>query len=270
MSTPLRYVYRGSASSYNYNYGGELLASKSGFELLPYERFDGGCDIPLPLIQSTGNLLSPQAGDILTGSSFCTYESIAWFNTDSTETPIGIGETYTIKESDYFKDIYFVVTYENGDRQISEPLRYFNPNSYKFARWDGVSWSNGWFAPPAILYTTTAWLDISNSEILRVRYAALTAITPNGIAPNWTSSVRYTSTALVSSNAGLAGVQKVNSAGSVVQTTIITSNGVDNNGLLQVVRGVWQFSNDASGVLASWIGVYAPGFNPNDPVLPPL
>ena len=42
MSTPLRYVYRGSASSYNYNYGGELLANKGGFEPIYLE------DVPSP------------------------------------------------------------------------------------------------------------------------------------------------------------------------------------------------------------------------------
>ena len=35
MSTPLRAVYRGGSTSYNYNYGSELLASKGGFELRP-------------------------------------------------------------------------------------------------------------------------------------------------------------------------------------------------------------------------------------------
>jgi hypothetical protein len=42
MSTPLRAVYRGGSTSYNYNYGGELLASKGGFEPIYLE------DVPSP------------------------------------------------------------------------------------------------------------------------------------------------------------------------------------------------------------------------------
>jgi hypothetical protein len=113
MSSPLRYVYRGPSTSYNYNYAGELLANKGGFAPLNYDDFGGGCDIPPPCPTTTGDPLNPQPGDILRGSSFCTYVSITWYNTGSSD-PIGTGDTYTIQESDYFYKIYYVVTYPNG------------------------------------------------------------------------------------------------------------------------------------------------------------
>ena len=118
MSTPLRYVYRGSASSYNYNYAGELLANKGGFEPLKYDEFGGGCDVPPPCPTTTGDPLNPQPGDTLRGLSYCTYTSITWYNTGSSE-PIGTGDTYTIQESDYFYKIYYVVTYPNGSTAAS-------------------------------------------------------------------------------------------------------------------------------------------------------
>jgi hypothetical protein len=120
MSSPLRYVYRGPSTSYNYNYAGELLANKGGFALLNYDDFGGGCDIPPPCPTTTGDPLNPQPGDILRGSSFCTYVSITWYNTGSSN-PIGTGDTYTIQESDYFYKIYYVVTYPNGSTAASSP-----------------------------------------------------------------------------------------------------------------------------------------------------
>ena len=42
MSTPLRAVYRGESTSYNYNYGGQLLANRGGFGQLPPPPPPGG------------------------------------------------------------------------------------------------------------------------------------------------------------------------------------------------------------------------------------
>jgi hypothetical protein len=119
MSTPLRYVYRGSASSYNYNYASELLANKGGFEPLNYDDFGGGCDIPVSCPTTTGNPSSPQPGDTLRGTSACTYDHITWYNTLSSS-PIGTGDTYVIQETDYFSRIYYVVTYPNGSTDSSD------------------------------------------------------------------------------------------------------------------------------------------------------
>jgi hypothetical protein len=113
MSSPLRYVYRGHATQYNesYNFG-------PGFDILNYDKFGGGCDIPPPCPTTTGDPLNPLPGDTLRGSSYCTYTSITWYNTGSSE-PIGTGDTYTIQESDYFYKIYYVVTYPNGSTASS-------------------------------------------------------------------------------------------------------------------------------------------------------
>jgi hypothetical protein len=113
MSTPLRYVYRGSASSYNYNYAGELLANKGGFEPLNYDDFGGGCDIPVACPTTTGDPTNLQPGDILRGTSACTYKQITWYNTSSS-IPVASGETYTVQESDYFYKLYYKVEYPNG------------------------------------------------------------------------------------------------------------------------------------------------------------
>jgi hypothetical protein len=134
MSTPLRYVYRDHSTSYGTNYGGQFALNANGagvgvggvggggvgkgFQPLPYDEFGGGCDIPPPCPTTTGDPLNPQPGDVLTGSSYCTYVSITWYNTGS-DTPIGTGETYTIQESDYFYNIYYVVEYPNGSKESS-------------------------------------------------------------------------------------------------------------------------------------------------------
>jgi hypothetical protein len=52
MSTPLRAVYRGGSTSYNYNYGGELLANRGGFELLNYPAY-------IPTVTYIGPMLGP-------------------------------------------------------------------------------------------------------------------------------------------------------------------------------------------------------------------
>jgi hypothetical protein len=118
MSTPLRAVYRGGSTSYNYNYGGELLANRGGFELLPPDDEVLGCPFPVgcPTSNGIGNTLTP--GNILTALPPCTYTKIEWFNT---ETPVKLGEgaTYVVQESDIGSQIYFFVTYGDGSTDVS-------------------------------------------------------------------------------------------------------------------------------------------------------
>jgi len=113
MSTPLRAVYRGGSTSYNYNYGGELLANKGGFELLPYDSgfvSPSGCGLPLPPISTTGFISAPLVGDVLTVNPPCPFISITWFNTGS-PTPQSVSETYTVNSLDITTRLYAVVTY---------------------------------------------------------------------------------------------------------------------------------------------------------------
>jgi hypothetical protein len=168
------------------------------------------------------------------------------------------------------KFVSFRVSCPTGEEQRTDPITtlVFDPSIYSYARWKGVSWSNGWYAQPATINTTTAWVSIANGEKLRVRYTSLAGVTPNGTAPDWTSSVTYTSTQYTSSRSGFAGVQRVSASGSLIQTLTISSNGADGTGKLQIAAGIWEFSNNASTVEASWDGNYAPGFDPDDPLLP--
>ena len=122
MSSTLRYIYRGSATSYAYNYGGELLASRGGFEVLEYESFDPatGCDLPLPPISSTGIVEAPATGDILSLAPPCPFQSVTWYNSNSTN-PIGTGTSYTVQASDIGYKIYATVTYLDSS-QVSSPF----------------------------------------------------------------------------------------------------------------------------------------------------
>jgi hypothetical protein len=113
MSTPLRAVYRGGSTSYNYNYGGELLANRGGFELLPYDSGfvpPSGCGLPLPPISTTGFISAPLVGDVLTVNPPCPFIFITWFNTGS-PTPLSVSETYTVNSLDITTRLYAVVTY---------------------------------------------------------------------------------------------------------------------------------------------------------------
>jgi hypothetical protein len=117
MSTPLRYVYRGSASSYNYNYGSELLANKGGFELLPYDDQTFGCPFPVGCPTTNGDPLVPIVGDTLSAVVYCDFNQIEWFNSDGQS--IGFGLTYTLKEFDVGYKIYYTVTYSDGSKDSS-------------------------------------------------------------------------------------------------------------------------------------------------------
>jgi hypothetical protein len=111
-------VYRGQATSYNYNYGGELLASKGGFELLPYDDQVFGCPFPVecPTTNGLPTFLTP--GDTLLASPPCDYLNIKWYNTNSI-TEIGQGSEYTVRDSDVNGYIYYVVTYSDGSTDTS-------------------------------------------------------------------------------------------------------------------------------------------------------
>ena len=117
MSTPLRYVYRGSASSYNYNYGGELLANKGGFELLPYDDEVLGCPFPVGCPTNSGSSDQLVVGDTLSAVVYCPFVKIEWFN--SNNVLLGIGLTYTTTDTDIDYRIYFKVTYPDGSTDNS-------------------------------------------------------------------------------------------------------------------------------------------------------
>ncbi len=117
MSTPLRYVYRGSASSYNYNYGSELLANKGGFELLPYDDEVLGCSFPVGCPTNSGSSDQLIVGDTLSAVVYCPFVKIEWFN--SNNTLLGTGLTYTVTSADIDYRIYFKVTYPDGSTDSS-------------------------------------------------------------------------------------------------------------------------------------------------------
>ncbi len=117
MSTPLRYVYRGSASSYNYNYGSELLANKGGFELLPYDDEVLGCPFPVGCPTNSGSSDQLIVGDTLSAVVYCPFVKIEWFNSDNTL--LGTGLTYTTTSADIDYRIYFKVTYPDGSTDSS-------------------------------------------------------------------------------------------------------------------------------------------------------
>jgi hypothetical protein len=118
MSTPLRAVYRGGSTSYNYNYGGELLANRGGFELLPPDDEVLGCPFPVGCPVAVGSPLFLSPGNVLVASPPCTYVSIEWYRSNSSES-IGAGTNYTITDSDIDSKLYYVVTYPDGSTDQS-------------------------------------------------------------------------------------------------------------------------------------------------------
>jgi hypothetical protein len=120
MSTPLRAVYRGGSTSYNYNYGGELLANRGGFEILNYDDTQFiGCPFPLPNPTTTGSVPSPKVGDTVCISPKCTAINIEWFNTDDS-TFVGSGFCYIIQPSDVGYRPYVKVTYNDNSFVFSD------------------------------------------------------------------------------------------------------------------------------------------------------
>jgi hypothetical protein len=79
MSTPLRAVYRGGSTSYNYNYGGELLANRGGFELLP-------SNYPPTSVPGSGTITYPDplfVGNTISGFASCAGGLISWYRVDT-------------------------------------------------------------------------------------------------------------------------------------------------------------------------------------------
>jgi hypothetical protein len=127
MSSPLRYVYRGSATSYNYNYGSELLANKGGFELLPPDDQVFGCPFPVGCPTNSGEPNQVLVGDVLSAVVYCNFFKIEWFNTSSSVV-ISTSTSYTVQTSDINSNIYYVVTYFDGSTDTSS-LSCFPPVS---------------------------------------------------------------------------------------------------------------------------------------------
>lgn len=121
MSSPLRYVYRDSSTTYNYNYGSELLSNRGGFEILPYDdtKFIG-CPFPLPNPVSTGSIPNPKVNDIVCIYPKCTAVSIEWFNTNN-DTLVGIGSCYRLASTDVGFKPFAKVTYNDGFFVFSDP-----------------------------------------------------------------------------------------------------------------------------------------------------
>jgi hypothetical protein len=117
MSTPLRAVYRGGSTSYNYNYGGELLANRGGFELLPPDDQTFGCPFPVGCPTNSASPTQLIVGDILSAVVYCEFAKIEWFNSDNTL--VGSGLTYTTTLSDIGYRIFFTVTYADNSTDSS-------------------------------------------------------------------------------------------------------------------------------------------------------
>jgi hypothetical protein len=138
MSTPLRAVYRGGSTSYNYNYGGELLANRGGFELLPPDDQTLGCPFPVGCPTNSGSPTQLIVGDILSAVVYCDFAKIEWFNSDNTL--VGSGLTYTTTLSDVGYRIFFTVTYADNSTDssslncfpvvIESSLRYWYRRAY--------------------------------------------------------------------------------------------------------------------------------------------
>lgn len=117
MSTPLRAVYRGGSTSYGYNYGGELLANRGGFELLPPDDQTFGCPFPVGCPTTSGSPTQLIVGDILSAVVYCDFAKIEWFNSDNTL--VGSGLTYTTTLSDVGYRLFFTVTYADNSTDSS-------------------------------------------------------------------------------------------------------------------------------------------------------
>jgi hypothetical protein len=126
MSSPLRYIYRGEATSYAYNFGSELLANRGSVSILNYDDTQFiGCPFPVggPL-NNSGSTTIIYVGDTLTAVVYCPFVKIEWFNSDGTL--IGSGLNYTAQSSDIYKRIYFTATYNDGSTG-SSPIDRFPP-----------------------------------------------------------------------------------------------------------------------------------------------
>lgn len=117
MSTPLRAVYRGGASSYGYNYG-----YRGGFQLLPPDDQTLGCPFPVGCPTNSGSPTQIVVGDTLSAVVYCDFVKVEWFNSDNAL--VGSGLTYTTTSGDVGYRLFFTVTYAD-DSTDSSPLNCF-------------------------------------------------------------------------------------------------------------------------------------------------
>jgi hypothetical protein len=174
------------------------------------------------------------------------------------------------------KFVSFRISCPTGEEQRTDPITSvaFNPTIYSYARWTGVSWSNGWFAEPATITSTGGWKSLAGGNHLRV-VGTNVNVNPNGPSAEWTSSVTFTvpSGSQASSSSGTARVQLVDSNDAILDVDVIQNNGFEvfsstPNRTAQIVSGSWEFSDDGVNVAATWPGVFDSGFDPDDPLLP--
>lgn len=120
MSSPLRYIYRGEATSYAYNFGSELLANRGSVSILNYDDTQfTGCPFPVGgPINNSGSANIIYVGDTLTAVVYCPFVKVEWFNSDGTL--IGSGLNYTAQLSDVDKRIYFTATYIDNSTGSSD------------------------------------------------------------------------------------------------------------------------------------------------------
>jgi hypothetical protein len=267
MSSPLRYVYRGPSTSYNYNYAGELLANKGGFELLPPDDQVFGCPFPAGCPTTTGSTSSPRAGDTLTATPVCTYASIQWFNSSSSIS-IGSGPTYVIQNSDVGKRIYYTVTYLDGSTDssdlnclniVQDPP--FDPTRWKYARLSGVRWSDDRIEDVSGVYFSP-WEIVNTGNIMRVFTTASPNVIPNYDSLDWTSTTKLYASFPTSGFVGgvLTSWYYENAGGSILNSaainTINNTNTFLSGQLIATLDAVWQFSDDQVNIAAAWSGVW--------------
>ena len=111
MSTPLRYVYRGAATSYSYNYG-SLLGAGRGLKQFPDET--AGPPVACPTITYSGEASFISPGDVLTVEDpGVTLSDFYWVNSSS-GTRIGTDFSYTVQDSDVGFTISYVLVFPGG------------------------------------------------------------------------------------------------------------------------------------------------------------
>jgi hypothetical protein len=168
MSSPLRYVYRGSSTSYSYNYGSHLLSEKGGFDQL----FD---DNRASVVPGSGSLLFPTP--LYIGSSVAvtpTFEGalVSWYRVlpstgartlvaDNTLTyyPTLNDENYYITADVSYPDKFSPTGYGPPGNLGNSTLVQFNQYQYSYVRYSGV-----WYNSTSDYSTVTPWLGLKNAS----------------------------------------------------------------------------------------------------------
>lgn len=176
MSTPLRYIYRGSSTSYSSNYGAELLSNKGGFKLL----VDNYPPSELTPGSGTLNFSTPVYIDnVISVTPSCAGARITWYRVNTVtgeRTPVSQGSTsYTVVMAD---EGFYI----SADVECPEPfieggygppgnvgtttIVSFNPYAYLYARWTGT-----YYSPTTASYSrTTPWLLLVNPANPTLRF----------------------------------------------------------------------------------------------------